>query len=468
MSRVLILGHAPFPWEETDKSYGPGTRTWQFAKPLIDDGHDVTVIASRIPFVYENETEKPRASHENGCVIYRVFQEEFERGAFTKSLIDELDPDCVVGATAYPSYVALLYAGEKPVWADVFGSILAEAQAKAAVYADDSYLEHFHRINNLILHTADHYSTVSERQKYELIGQLGVAGRLTSKTMGHDFVSVIPCGIDTSYASSFSPCRKTSQEDFVVLWSGGYNTWTDIQTLFHGLEKAMSISGRVRYVSTGGEIAGHDERTYTRFVEMVEKSPFRDRYELKGWLKKSDVLALYDRAAIGLNIDAIHYEVTFGSRNRILEWALHGIPALTTNLCELTNELGRHKLIFTFSPGDADSLASKIVELEQRGDLLVDTGIRLRDFVMDHYSFEKTTEELRKWACDPCHSPDFEFRLPMRLEAKRASEKKSRLAITPDSPAKEKFIFYMKNEGFSSTVRRALRYAFRGKSRNRD
>jgi len=463
------LGHSPLPWEETEKSYGPGIRTWQFAKPLIDDGHEVTIIASRIPFVYEDEQEKPCPSVENGCVIYRVYQEEFERGNFTEWLIGELDPDCIVGATAYPSYVALLYAGEKPVWADIFGSILAEAQVKAAVYADDSYLEHFHRINNLILHTADHYSTVSERQKYELIGQLGVAGRLTSRTLGHEFVSAIPCGIDASSAACIKPLRRDRGDgEFVVLWSGGYNTWTDVKTLFRGLEKAMSISEKVKFISTGGEIAGHDERTYANFVRMVENSNYRDRFELKGWLRKSQVIDLYGQASVGLNIDAVHYEVTFGSRNRILEWALYGIPALTTSLCELTMELEKNGLIFTFYPGDADSLAEKIIELEGKDEMLADLGNRLREFVISKYSFENTTKELREWASDPVHSPDFESRLPMRLQARKASGRKQKHVITKESPVGEKLLFYLRNEGVVSTMRRAVRYISKGISGRSD
>src|SRR5450756_1435746 len=108
--------------------------------------------------------------------------------------MQEIDPDCVVGATAYPSYVAVTYAEERPTWVDVFGSFLSEAQAKAAVYNDNSFLEHYVRIISLLVNLGDMFSTVSERQKYELIGQLGVAGRLVAETFGYDFVCPIPCG----------------------------------------------------------------------------------------------------------------------------------------------------------------------------------------------------------------------------------------------------------------------------------
>lgn len=35
-----------------------------------------------------------------------------------------------------------------------------------------------------------------------------------------------------------------TDDDFVVLWCGGYNTWTDVETLFQGLEAAMQANAR--------------------------------------------------------------------------------------------------------------------------------------------------------------------------------------------------------------------------------
>ena len=32
MSRLLVYGVAPLPFENTKKNYGPGIRSWQFAR----------------------------------------------------------------------------------------------------------------------------------------------------------------------------------------------------------------------------------------------------------------------------------------------------------------------------------------------------------------------------------------------------------------------------------------------------
>jgi glycosyltransferase involved in cell wall biosynthesis len=456
LSRILILGHAPLPWEDLTKSYGPGTRTWQFALPLIEDGHEVTILASRIPFVYPEDSEPVVRSEEQGCLVCRADQPVFEIGGITDELMTDIDPDCVIGATAYPSYVAAIYAGERPLWADIFGSYMAEAQVKAGVYEDDSFIDHFLAVNNHTLLMADRFSTVSERQACELIGQLGMSHRLICSTLGYEFATSIPCGVTArDMGEPAWPYEGAGPGDFIVLWSGGFNTWTDVRTLFEGLELAMDASPAMHFVSTGAEIEGHDDRTYADFEEMVAASRHAGRFHLKGWVKRSEALSYYGTASVGINMDAVHYEVTFGSRNRILEWALGGLPAVSTDLCELTGELREQGLLFTIPVADPRALADRLLELEADRSKLEAVSARLRQHVLDTYSFQKTTAPLREWAADPVHAPDFCDRVARRLEALEIARKVFTPEITPDSPATKKLAFYLKNEGLTSTLKRA-------------
>lgn len=461
MSRVLLMGHAPLPWEDLSKSYGPGTRTWQFARPLVADGHEVTVLASRIPFVYPDDLDEPEVSEENGCTIHRLTQKEFEVGGYTDLLMEELDPDCVVGATAYPSYVAATYAGDRPLWADVFGSLLAEAQAKAYIYWDNNFLDHFRTMNCQIITLADRFSAVSKPQSYELVGQLGFAGRLGAETLGYDFACSIPCGVaerefpPPAYPDGLGP------SDFIVLWSGGYNTWTDVDTLFKGLELAMRGRDNIHFLSTGAEIAGHDEKTYKEFQEMVAASQFRERFHLKGWVKRSEALSYYGAASVGVNIDAVHYEVTFGSRNRILEWALAGVPSVSTDLCELTAEMSAAGLLFDIPVADPGALSRRLLDLERDPATLEAVAAKLKGHVLSNYSFEKTTGPLRQWVADPTHAPDFEHLVQGRHKAKDAARKIFTPAITPESSAREKLAFYLRNEGVLTTMKKAAASARR-------
>ena len=52
MTRILILGAAPLPFESLARQYAANLRTWHFTKPLLDDGHDVRLIGCRLPKTY--------------------------------------------------------------------------------------------------------------------------------------------------------------------------------------------------------------------------------------------------------------------------------------------------------------------------------------------------------------------------------------------------------------------------------
>lgn len=455
MTRVLVAGHVPLPFENLKKSYAPGGRTWQLASALADDGHDVVIAGIRIPFVYDDEMPELVDLGENGCRIFSMTMAEAERGVAIRDILEQFRTECVVGSCAYPSYVVASTWVELPFWADIYGCQLAEAQLKAAVYGDDAYLEHFFRIDYAAVIRADRFSTVALRQKYELIGELAFARRLTSSTAGYDFVSEIPGSYaDTAMSEEGRRAlRERFPDEFLVLWSGGYNTWTDIDTLFRGLSYAMDRNPDIAFVSTGGSIDGHDELTYPAFVSLVESSPHRSRFLLEGWIDRDVARSYYLACDVGVNIDAETYEVMFGSRTRILDWGAAGLPAVSTDLCELTAELSARRLLFAFPPGDPEALGRRLLELSARRQELNDAGGRLREHVLDHYSPEATTRPLREWVSDPCHSPDWEDRKELLRPPPPP--------ITPESSAAAKLRFYLKTEGPGQALRRATSSARR-------
>lgn len=434
MTTVLLLGHTPLPFENRNKMFGPGIRTWQFAKPLFDDGHKVIVVGSRIPFVYDSDAPPLSVTCQEGITVHSLDQHLFETGSYVQNLVDQYRPDCIVGATAFPSRVACELRTELPVWVDFFGDPMAEAQAKAFTYCDDAYIEHFKRFSEIAISRGDVFSSVSEPQKHALIGQLGLLGRLNQYTHGTPLVHSIPCAIEPK------PCRehrsllrgvRIDHDDFAVLWSGGYNTWTDVDTLFHGLEAAMSQDARIRFVSTGGQIDGHDEVTYPRFLAMIERSRFRDRFIMLGWVPSADVLDYSLACDVGINIDARNYEALLGSRNRIIQWMDLGIPVLTTETSEITSLLRTERLGFVFEHGNGRSLAKGILDLLNNPEERRERVKRATDYVRCHWTFEATTRPLREWVTHPVSSPDRRVQQLTRLS--HAIANSSREAVGPES-----------------------------------
>jgi hypothetical protein len=57
-----------------------------------------------------------------------------------------------------------------------------------------------------------------------------------------------------------------------VLWCGGYNVWTDVDTLFQALNQAMEKDPRIHYVSAGEGVRLANNNSYERFLEMIASS----------------------------------------------------------------------------------------------------------------------------------------------------------------------------------------------------
>lgn len=491
MSKIFILGMSPLPFENDRKVYGTGIRTWQFILPLLERGHKICVCNYAIPsayadgfkskyakdFIYsmdskgkqdfinsvlaekgEGEAGESRTGGEEKSSRYGfeynvLKKDDFENVELISEIFTRFRPDCIVGCTFYPSYIAsrlLYYLKSKnkdntynmetgdlkgrgkinsknwnrdndntdsvqnisgiPFWADLFGHVMAEAQARAYIDGNDECLFHYWNSEYNIISNADIFSCVSLRQKYALIGELGVVGRLNKYTSGYDFVNIIPCGLPLGEYSHtkkvFRGRDSIKKDDFVVLWTGGYNTWTDIDTLFKGLMLAMEKNSEIKFVSTGGEIPEQDMKTYPRFLSMINSSPYKDRFIMKGWVAGEDVPNYYLEADVGINIDKDIYEVRLGSKNRILDWFRAGLCALSSNVCELTDIIEKEKIGYTFKPYDSNDLSAKLIYLANHPDEVKKTAIAGKKYGLLNFNFNKTTEKLQKWVENPTFSPD--------------------------------------------------------------
>jgi len=420
MSRILILGMSPMPFENERKVYGTGIRTWQFALPLLESGHEICVANYCIPSAYDNNfssllnKKQEYGGHEFTYNLLASY--DFENISVMQKIFFDFAPDCVIGCTFYPSYIAsklisvLPKEKEVPFWADLFGHVMAEAQARAFMDASDDCLFHYWNSEFNILTSADIFSCVSGRQAHALTGELGAAGRLNMFTSGYDFSRVIPCGMpDEDFIHDKKVLRGfhgIKDEDFVVLWTGGYNTWTDTDTLYEGLIKAMSQNPKIKFVSTGGEIPEQDIKTYPHFLKLIESGDFKSNFIMNGWIDGKDVPNYYFEADIGINIDKDIYEVRLGSKNRILDWMRAGLCVLSSNVCELTEIMEREKTGYTFKTHDPQDLAKKLIYLSENKSEAANTAQKGKLYGRRYYNFTSTMQEMLKWAGNPVFASD--------------------------------------------------------------
>ncbi len=415
--RVLLLGASPLPWEEAHRAYAPGLRTWQFAVALAADGHDVTLITRRYPESYCEGMPDVLERTRGTVKVMLASDDAFMAGDLIQETHDAREPHCIVATTMLPAVRATEIVSTAPLWVDLFGHVMAEGQAKAAVYDDDSLVQYYYEATCKTLDAADVFSAISWSQQHAVVGELGLRGRLSKAVAGYDFVYRIPLGVESRQLVWAGPAFRGTDvpsDAFVVLWSGGYNTWCDVETLFQGLEEAMRRNSRIWFVSTGGELKVQDEITYERFRSMTESSAFRDRFLFRGWLPASALINYYLEANVGINVDKQIYEVRLGTKSRIYEWLRAGLVPVTTRVCELSYQLEKESIGLTFASGNPEELASVLTKAAADPEALAAMSETARWFAGNYLSPERTARPLREWVRRPTAAPDRGARL--RLE----------------------------------------------------
>ena len=138
-------------------------------------------------------------------------------------------------------------------------------------------------------------------------------------------------------------------------------------------------------------------KTYPEFMSMIGDSDHKDNFIMKGWIPGEDVPNYYFEADVGINIDKDIYEVELGSKNRILDWMRAGLAVISSDVCELTEIIRKENIGYTFKPGDAEDLASRLLYLAKNPEEVAMTAAKGRDYARKYFSFDFTTRKLQKY-----------------------------------------------------------------------
>ena len=440
--KLLLLGQGPLPPEQAADQAGrlsaPSIRAWHVARALHEAGHTVALVSLK------GGSGGPPAPRElaPGVRLYSLYEAAITGQAALENLENSFQPDAAVAISAWPSYLAALYLSPtRPFWADLFGSPLAEGQAKAFQAHDDTLLEPFARFERVVMRRADLISAVSVYQEHATVGALATHGRLNHYTDGYRLACTIPATLDPRRLppseTPFLRGKIVPEKAFVALWSGGFNTWTDVDTLYEGLAQAMAAQPDLHFVATGGALPPHDSQTFPRFQNMVKASPFRDRFHLLGWVPYEGLHNYYLESDLGLILDRWSYEGVLGSRTRLLDWLLYGLPAVVTDTAHLTEELVREGLAFSFPHASPEALARCLLELAADPTRLREAAAKGPGFVTGRYSYRVACQPLLDWAANPRQAPDAGQAIPS-FETAPAGNGQERLLADYRSQLEEK------------------------------
>jgi glycosyltransferase involved in cell wall biosynthesis len=407
--RVLVIGVGPIPPRHPEKLHAPGLRLWSFADQIARAGHEVALCEAMFAGQQESAPVTPAPEIPENIKFLSLPLDLQGAAARLREIARETRPEAAVALTDIMNCSAALAKLPCPLWCDYLGHPMAERQMLARVFeSDDGLIDQWRMLIPALL-GADTFSACSAHEKDALIGELGAVGRLNRHTSPLDLVSVIPQPFSPVLLKAESGAIRgkiAKPDDFVVISTGGFNTWMDEATLFAGLVRAMEENPRVVFVVIGGAIKGHNEKTFTDFKTCVEASPFRERFHFAGWVSHEKVAAFYRDADLAINIDHFSYEGRLGTRTRIVEWARYGVPVLATPLGELAEDLAARKLMLSFKFGDARDLAEKISSAAENPAAGRERAERAREYVEQVYSPKCVIEPILKWLENPASAPD--------------------------------------------------------------
>ncbi len=446
MSRLLVVGTGPLYGDHVRMFNGQGFRTWQFTMALRALGHEVILA------VLPTEGHVDVAGADQGVLIEDTYGDDFGYYRVTTSdagrympelerLITGLCPDGIVAVNHNAAYPVSMLETSLPMWADLNGYMMGEAQTKSLVFGNDSYLKHFWSRERHILLRADKFSAVSRRQMYATVGELGALGRLNSLTATHGFVCHIPNAMAPQFSMPQSRRRDVfrgkifSRDAFVLLWSGGFNTWTNVDLLADVLFYAMRQEPCLHFVATGGAIAGHDELTYQRFLDEMAHRGLTARCTMLGWIDGDRIYDLYRDCDLGLCVDGSNYETLMGARNRVTNMVAAGVPILMTAGTEISEELAAVEGALTVTMDDVEAMVSAIVYAARNPDLMVQMAQKALAFAREHWTPDVATAPIAMWAAQPYRAPDNIRRVELLAELNAVRRKASTTAAELKNPA---------------------------------
>lgn len=428
--KVLVVGYNPPPFQPGSKLEAANYRTWQFIQPLLEDGHELALcVDARNP--HPDADLLPA-----GLTWYAVPVDTVGWMPRLQAVHDQFVPDCIVAVDFYPTLWATRLNTTRPIWMDFYGDPLTISQVARYRAGSDQGIGTAIALMRYPLLRGDVFSVCGASQGHMLVGELAMCGRLNSRTLGYDFTRIIYPGAPPVPNHEGQKTHSLSafgipSEAFVVLWCGGYNTWTDVDTLYYGLVTSMANNPKIHFLSVGASTYEAPETAYDRFVKSIEQSPYRERFHLLGWRPWQEIPDYYYASDIGLNIDALHYETLYGTRTRLVEMLAYGLPVLTSEGAEISYLVPKKGVGASFASGDGDDLACTLLHLSTDLESLSTMRMAARMLVASDWSFRATTAALRSWVAVPEVAPDHQHdRIPSgTIRLKYALRTRARLLL---------------------------------------
>ena len=247
MKNFLILSVGPVPSAKNSITEGGGLRAWGLANGLIQNGVKVTVAQ---PENFKIDNARPKDNLEvthwsfdnvkELCEKHDSVYLLYSRGDLTRFICGKIDPRI-------------------PLVVDCYVPIYIEALAREIPKTKEYLNKNFGEISNwnLAFQRGDYFICANNAQYHFYNGLLAAFGRINPITFNHDLLELVPYGIHSQPLEPITQPvfrgKKTTKDDFVILWFGGLYPWFNMMPLLEAFKKLAEKYSSVKLAIVGGK-----------------------------------------------------------------------------------------------------------------------------------------------------------------------------------------------------------------------
>ena len=367
----------PFPGLPTS---GGGLRCWQLYQGLRS--HGIEVIASMPAFTYLTEKYFDLIPEEQKEWLWNWPTQE--------ELLRKANPDAVVFASNWDHY-GLRKKPDCPLIIDLHGSRLIETSMWNQPIDRDKKVE--------ILAKADCLLTAGTKQRNYFYGWLVQAGRIPEN---EHFIKYIPISLDP-----IIPEHDYANPEYPLFVSGGgWFPWQDQSKAIFAICDQISKrdQGKIEIFGTPHETQNlsNEERKirdiYSSVVDLANKSP---RIHVNGYVGRDDLLKIYSKANIALELMKYNLERELAFTTRTIEYLWCGMPVIYNNYSEISEHIAEYNAGWAIDPDSDEQISNTINEIFSNPELIKEKGQNAQRLVQDRFTWDKTIQPLVDFVKSP-------------------------------------------------------------------
>ena len=391
---VLIITGDPLG----EKLSGPGIRAWHMANALAPS-HEVTLMTL---------TELGDVEHTGFDVVHVAAGDD---KAFSPW---EAWADVIIFQGHALDLFPSLQRSTKRLIVDIYDPMHIEQLEQARHLPDQEWSAQVADATESItgqLRRGDYFLCASERQRHFYLGQLTTLGRVTPESYRDDphlerLIGVVPFGIpDNEPEHDHKVLRGVvdgiSDDDLVLIWSGGLYNWFDPQTLIRAVAELSLREPRVKlfFQGTKHPHPGVPEMPIVaESRQLAESLGVLDRHVFfnDSWVDYSTRHNYLLESTAGVSTHRAHLETTFSFRTRVLDYLWAKLPMVLTEGDHFAELVEREQLGVVVPTGDVSALADalqKVLTDETFGKRAIKNITRVRET----YRWHRTLEPLLRY-----------------------------------------------------------------------